>query len=70
MSTLSPTEVQYQLAHSSDSKVARVIATNVICLALSWIAVTLRMVSRRLIHNQLKADDWFAILALVGDLPA
>ena len=65
MATPSPAEIQYQLDHISDTKVPGMISSFVISLTTAYIAVCLRLISRRISKTKLQADDWCIILSLV-----
>ena len=66
MSTLSNEEIQYELAHASDNRAPNLVAAYVTCLALSYIAVVLRFISRRQSRNAFLADDWMLVVGLVS----
>ena len=59
-------DIQYQLAHLSDSRVSNIKISVAICLPASCLAVILRFVSRRIGKIPLKADDWCILVALVS----
>lgn len=62
----SPSEAQYQLAHTSDNLSSQILISHYICLPLATVAVILRLVSRHLskvVH--LQADDYLVIAAWV-----
>ena len=64
-----PNEIQYQLAHIHDDRASQIIISHVTCLPLAAIAVTLRLLSRRLSKSgRIKVDDLVIIAALVGSL--
>ena len=62
---LSPSEVQSEETHISDNDSATVITVVATCFFVAFIAVTLRLISRRLKHLYLQQDDYGAIIALV-----
>ena len=62
-----PAEIQYMKVHINDSKVSQILATNIACTLIALLAITLRFASRRLIKADRKADDWFVVIALVGE---
>ena len=66
MASLPPAEIQYQLAHRNENRVADIITANTIMLVAAYIAVGLRFMSRRLMHATLDADDWMMVVGLVS----
>lgn len=64
-SPLSPTEIEYELAHIHDNRGPDMIVSTVICIALASVAVVLRFYARRLSKAQLWFDDYMMIVALV-----
>ena len=62
---LPPTEVQYEEAHVSDDDTATIVTAVATCFLVAFVAVTLRLISRRLKHQYLQKDDYMAIIALV-----
>lgn len=69
MASLTPSEMQYQLAHVAENRSGNVIAAVVTCLCLAFIAVGLRLFARKLMKTPLGADDWMIIVALVRLYP-
>ena len=65
MSELSKQELKYEILHKNDDRGPDLIAAYTACLALAYIAVTLRFISRRKSKNALLADDWTLVVALV-----
>jgi hypothetical protein len=63
--TPSPAKLLYEQQHITDDRSAPVIAANVACVTLAFIAVCLRFISRRMSKIAYKADDWLSISALV-----
>ena len=61
----SPTSFEYQLAHIHESRQWQIITLNAVMSFLATVAVALRLVSRRLIKNPLKADDYMILFSLV-----
>lgn len=59
-------DIAYQEAHVDDNAIPGIIAANVICIAAAWIAVPLRLYSRRLVRTSISTDDWLMIASLVG----
>lgn len=60
-----PEQIEYQRQHIDDNRVDTLIAANVICFSLGFIAVCMRLASRRMANIEFKADDWFILCALV-----
>jgi len=58
-----PSELLSQ-EHIRDSKVADILASNIITLVAAYIAVGLRFLSRRTAKTEYKADDWLIVPAL------
>ncbi len=54
----------YHQEHIRDSKVADILASNIITLVAAYIAVGLRFLSRRTAKTEYKADDWLIVPAL------
>lgn len=54
-----------QESHISDDRLPILLAVFILCLIISYAAVLLRFVSRRLGKNSLKTDDWMAFASLV-----
>ena len=53
-----------------ESKVPKLIGALVICFCIAWLAVILRIISRRMKRTALKSDDFLIITSLVcSDLP-
>ena len=62
---LPPTEAQYQLAHVGESRAVLMLASMYGGVALCFVAVFLRVASRRISKTRLQADDWTIFAALV-----
>ena len=62
---LPPAEIEYEEAHISDDDAATIVTAIATCFFVSFVAVTLRLISRRLKHQYLPKDDSMAITALV-----
>ena len=62
----SSSEIQYQQEHIHESRVANLIAANVACLALSFVFVGLRFLSRWMKKIKCEADDWLVVAGLVS----
>lgn len=60
-----PEQIEYQRQHIDDNRVDTLIAANVVCFGLGFIAVCMRLASRRMANIEFKADDWCILCALV-----
>ena len=49
----------------SESEVPQLIGAFIACLAIAYLGVILRLISRRLKKTDLKADDWLIVTSLV-----
>ena len=65
MSALDKQEIEYEMLHERDDRGSNLIEAYAICLALAYVAVGLRFLSRRKSRNALWADDWMVVVALV-----
>ena len=66
----SPSEAQYQLAHTRDNRSNQILISHYICLPLATIAVLLRLTSRHLCKAaRFQADDYLVIAAWVSLSP-
>lgn len=65
MSALDKQEIEYEMLHERDDRGSNLIEAYAICLALAYVAVFLRFLSRRKSRNALWADDWMVVVALV-----
>ncbi len=63
--TPSPAKLLYEQQHRTDDRSAPLIAANVVCVTLAFVAVWMRFISRRMAKIKYKADDWLSISALV-----
>ena len=63
--TASPAKILYEQQHITDDRSAALIAANVVCVSLAFIAVCMRFTSRRMAKIKYKADDWLIISGLV-----
>ncbi len=63
--SLPPSEVAYQLAHANDDGRSGLIISSAICLPAAYIAVLLRLTSRKISRGGLQADDYLILLGLV-----
>ena len=52
----------------SETEVPRLIGAFVACLVIAYLAVILRLISRRLNKTDLKADDWLLVTSLVSSM--
>ena len=66
MAELSPSEIAQENAHIHQSRQINLDVSNGICLAIAYIAVLLRFISRRLAKTPNGKDDWWTWIALVG----
>ena len=66
MANLDPTSVQYQEAHLRDSRVVNIIVTMAVCCPAAYLALILRIASRRIGKVPCGADDWCVFLATVS----
>ena len=62
---LSPSEIQYQLAHINESQGPLCIGVISMFLVIDFAAVSTRLYSKRLTRNKLGWDDYFILAALV-----
>ena len=62
---LTPAEIEDQMAHSFDNKAPDIIAADVVCLTVAFIAVALRFQARRVARIRYEADDWLILAGLV-----
>ena len=65
MTTLPPEELQYQEEHKDDNRGPGILVSLAIMLAVAYIAVGLRFLSRRMIHARSSYDDWMMVVGLV-----
>lgn len=65
-STLSPTEIEYEVAHIHDNRAPDLIISAALCIALAITAVILRLLARRLSKARILADDYMIIFSLVS----
>ncbi|KAL6714744.1 hypothetical protein ACLMJK_008169 [Lecanora helva] len=63
---LTPSDIEYMKEHVNDSRTTGMIVSSVVCGVAALLAVILRLVSRRLGHLHLAADDWWMILSLIA----
>ena len=63
--TPSPAKLLFEQQHITDNRSANLIAANVVCVTLAFIAVCMRFVSRQMAKIEYQADDWLSISGLV-----
>ena len=63
---LPPEVARYQLAHVNDSKRKSMAAAYIISYLISFSAVIMRFVSRRIGRIPYHSDDWSIVVALVS----
>ena len=56
----------YQLAHTEDTRVNRIVGSAIFCLVIAYISVLLRFIARRIGRSSLQADDWWMLASLVS----
>lgn len=64
--SLTPDQIAHQFADRDDNVQPNIYAACGICLLAAYLAVGLRLVSRRLTHAPLAGDDYTILVALVG----
>ena len=64
--SLPPEPAQDQLAHVNDSKRNSMAAAYIISYLISFSAVAMRFISRRIGQISYHSDDWSIVVALVG----
>ena len=67
MSLFTSKQITYFRAHQYDDRKANLIATVATCLAISYAAVVLRVICRRLTKAPLATDDWLIVAAQVSE---
>ena len=65
MTETDPSEIAYEQAHIDQSRQMNMAVSNAICLGVAFVAVLLRLLSRRLAGTKNAADDWWVWTALV-----
>ena len=60
--------LQYQKEHISDSKVPMIMASAIAWFVITYTAVAMRFISRRLSRTILKWDDWCILISLVSSI--
>lgn len=66
VNALPPHEAQYQLAHIDDNKSVAMATAYIVSLTISFLAVIMRFLSRRIGRANYGADDWIMLVALVN----
>ena len=61
----SPEVLQYQQKHRNDNRGPDIIVSLAIMLAMAYIAVGLRFLSRKMTRANLSYDDWVMVIGLV-----
>lgn len=59
----------YQLAHINEDKGPRTIAASGLLIAITTLAVVLRLLAQRIVKSSFTSDDYCAILALARNYP-
>ena len=62
---LPPLEIEYEEAHISDDDSATIATVVAVCFFIAFVAVSLRLVYRRMKHQHLQNGDHMGIVALV-----
>ena len=65
-SPLSPAEIQYEVANIHDNRAPDLVVSTTVCLSLACVAVSLRLIARRLSKAKVWFDDYMIIVALVS----
>lgn len=60
-----PNQLESMQQHRGDSKVASILAVNIVCTIIVYFIVALRLYARRFVPTQQQADDWLIVLAVV-----
>ena len=69
MAQPSAAEIQYQLYHINDDKSAQMVSSQICGMVIAFVAVALRLVSRRVGRVSILADDYMVVVALVRIAP-
>ena len=51
--------------HIMEDKFSRILATDIVCMIVAYIGVSMRLLSRYSQHVGIKADDWWIVTSLV-----
>ena len=65
MAQPSAAEIQYQLDHIKDDKSVQMVSSQICGMVIAFVAVALRLVSRRFGRVPIQADDFMIVVALV-----
>ncbi len=65
-SSLSPSEIEYELQHIYDNRAPSIVISAAICIFLAITAVLLRLLARRLSRARILADDYMMTFAMVS----
>ena len=65
MAQPSASEIQYQLNHINDDKSVQMLSSQICGMVIAFVAVALRLVSRRVGRVPILADDYMVVVALV-----
>ncbi|CAD6572261.1 MAG: hypothetical protein ASARMPRED_005213 [Alectoria sarmentosa] len=63
--SISPAEIEYELAHVHDNRAPNIVISTAICIALAITAVLMRLLARRLSKSRILADDYMIFFALI-----
>lgn len=66
MAGMTPAEIEYEKEHITETQAPAVLTANVTCFALAVVAVSLRVLSRRMAGASLGKDDYMILVALVS----
>jgi len=69
MAQPSSSEVQYQLNHINDNKSLEMVSSQICGMVIAFVAVALRLLSRRVGRVPILSDDYMIVVALVGANP-
>lgn len=62
---LSAADIAYQKAHITDDRRDSIIVSHAICIALAFVAVVLRFISRKIGEVKIHWDDYMTVAAFV-----
>lgn len=65
----SSSEVQYQLNHINDNKSVEMVSSQICGMVVAFVAVALRLLSRRVGRVPILSDDYMIVVALVRTYP-
>ena len=66
MLSLALADIAYMQQHIQDTLVHPILAVNISCMLIAFVAIWLRIITRRMIRAPLKVDDWTIIGATAG----